>query len=320
MLLGTHGYAAPEQYGGGQSDARSDIYALGATLFSLLTAQDPGQFERLKPLPSIRHFRPDVSPQLESIVVRATRVNAAERWQSTQELRTAIATGLLPARDPTQIVPPTPSPMPRPLGPQPVVTHRVTTRLLMQAAGLTNRQLAIAGAALLVLIVLGIVVLTPLLQGSWFWYNVHLVTFVAPFVYAATRRRFVPGIAHFIVAFVGGWLVWRLVPGVVLPSAARLLIGAALSAVLVETMIFLLPRVLGARRRDDAGTWQREAAWLALMALLGYVTLQGPANGLVMVFNGVAWLFALLLGVLGWFLGDLMQGYVYMKQTGGRRP
>ena len=41
MLLGTQGYAAPEQYGGGQSDARSDVYALGATLFSLLTGQDP---------------------------------------------------------------------------------------------------------------------------------------------------------------------------------------------------------------------------------------------------------------------------------------
>ena len=70
MLLGTQGYAAPEQYGGGQSDARSDVYALGATLFSILTGQDPAQMAPLKPLPSVRDYRPDVSPYLDSIVLR----------------------------------------------------------------------------------------------------------------------------------------------------------------------------------------------------------------------------------------------------------
>ena len=40
--LGTIGYAAPEQFGGrGQTDARTDIYCLGATLHHLITGQDP---------------------------------------------------------------------------------------------------------------------------------------------------------------------------------------------------------------------------------------------------------------------------------------
>lgn len=39
--LGSPGYAAPEQYGRGQSDPRTDIYALGATLQTLLTGRDP---------------------------------------------------------------------------------------------------------------------------------------------------------------------------------------------------------------------------------------------------------------------------------------
>jgi serine/threonine protein kinase len=39
--LGSPGYAAPEQYGRSQSDARTDIYALGATLQTLLTGRDP---------------------------------------------------------------------------------------------------------------------------------------------------------------------------------------------------------------------------------------------------------------------------------------
>ena len=74
--------------------------------------------------------------------------------------------------------------------------------------------------------------------------------------------------------------------------------------------------VLGGRGRDDAGAWQREAGWLGLAAVLAYITLQWPANGLATAFNVVAWLFAFMLGAAGWFLGDMVQGYVYMKQTG----
>ena len=45
--LGTQGYAAPEQYGGhGQTDARTDIYCLGATLYHLLTGHNPSDFMR----------------------------------------------------------------------------------------------------------------------------------------------------------------------------------------------------------------------------------------------------------------------------------
>lgn len=41
-FLGTRGYAAPEQFGGyGQTDARTDIYCLGMTMYHLLTELDP---------------------------------------------------------------------------------------------------------------------------------------------------------------------------------------------------------------------------------------------------------------------------------------
>jgi serine/threonine-protein kinase len=42
IAMGTPGYSPPEQYGKGQTDHRSDIYALGATLHHLLTLRDPG--------------------------------------------------------------------------------------------------------------------------------------------------------------------------------------------------------------------------------------------------------------------------------------
>lgn len=46
--LGTMGYAPPEQYGFGQTDSRSDLYALGATLFELKTGRLPGEKERVR--------------------------------------------------------------------------------------------------------------------------------------------------------------------------------------------------------------------------------------------------------------------------------
>ncbi|HEU5100399.1 MAG TPA: serine/threonine-protein kinase, partial [Roseiflexaceae bacterium] len=41
LIIGTPGYAPPEQYGQGQTDQRSDIYSLGATLYELLTLRPP---------------------------------------------------------------------------------------------------------------------------------------------------------------------------------------------------------------------------------------------------------------------------------------
>ena len=314
MLLGTQGYAAPEQYGGGQSDARSDIYALGATLFSVLTGRDPAQMAPLKPLPSVRDYRPEVSPYLESIVLRATRISAAERWQNTQELRQAIATVTLTPRSPM--------PPPVPFGtlpPPPTPTHRPTTRLLLRAAGLSNRQLALAGLGLLLGIVLAIVALSQTLYRiPLIWNNVRFEATVGPFAYAATRRRFVGGLAHFVVVVLGQWLVLSQIDRAV-TSLPALLLGAALSAAVIEGMVYLLPRVLGTRRRDDAGAWQREAGWLGLAAVLALIALQLPVNGIASAFNVVAWAIAFLLGVAGWFVGDMAQGYLYLKQTGVRR-
>ena len=41
VILGTTGYAAPEQFGTAQTDARTDIYALGVTMYHLLTGKSP---------------------------------------------------------------------------------------------------------------------------------------------------------------------------------------------------------------------------------------------------------------------------------------
>ncbi len=83
--LGTVGYAAPEQFGGmGQTDARTDIYSLGATLYHLVTGQNPCKppYE-IKP---IRGINPSLSQGLEQILLKCTSRNPKERYQSAAEL------------------------------------------------------------------------------------------------------------------------------------------------------------------------------------------------------------------------------------------
>ncbi len=87
--LGTQGYAAPEQYGGhGQTDARTDIYTLGATMYHLLTGRNPSQppYEMYP----IRQWNPALSSGLEQIVIKCTQRNPADRYQSCAELMYAL--------------------------------------------------------------------------------------------------------------------------------------------------------------------------------------------------------------------------------------
>ena len=82
--LGTKGYAAPEQFGGSQTDARTDIFGLGMTMFRLVTGVDPIEppYE-IKPICSLN---PKLPKGLEYIISKCTQPNPAERYQSCDEL------------------------------------------------------------------------------------------------------------------------------------------------------------------------------------------------------------------------------------------
>jgi len=87
--LGTVGYAAPEQFGGmGQTDARTDIYCLGATLYHLVTGMNPCEppYE-IKP---IREINPNLSGGLERIILKCTQRDPNDRYQSAAELMYAL--------------------------------------------------------------------------------------------------------------------------------------------------------------------------------------------------------------------------------------
>lgn len=87
--LGTVGYAAPEQFGGmGQTDARTDIYCLGATLYHLVTGCNP--CEPPYEIQPIRQINPMLSSGLERIILKCCQRNPADRYQSCAELMYAL--------------------------------------------------------------------------------------------------------------------------------------------------------------------------------------------------------------------------------------
>lgn len=84
ICLGTKGYAAPEQYEGrGQTDARTDIYCLGATLFYLITGRELSGFYGNQ---NIQGEERSLSDGMEHVIAKCTRANPAERYQSCDEV------------------------------------------------------------------------------------------------------------------------------------------------------------------------------------------------------------------------------------------
>lgn len=92
--LGTRGYAAPEQFGDAQgrgiynTDARTDIYCLGATLYHIVTGKNP--CEPPYKIEPIRKWNPALSSGLEKILLKCTQPNPNDRYQSCSELLYAL--------------------------------------------------------------------------------------------------------------------------------------------------------------------------------------------------------------------------------------
>ena len=89
VLIGTPGYAAPEQYGFGSSSPKTDIYSLGIVLREMLGSITPA---------------PDIAPilhRLNLIAERCTQMTPAARYQSVTELKNAVSQSYYPAQHST---------------------------------------------------------------------------------------------------------------------------------------------------------------------------------------------------------------------------
>jgi serine/threonine-protein kinase len=102
-IMGTAQYLSPEQAQGHAVTATSDIYSIGVMLYELLAGRLPFDgdsavavaLKHLSEAPApISHWRPDVHPALEAVVMAALAKDPAQRWQSAEDL----AAGLESAR------------------------------------------------------------------------------------------------------------------------------------------------------------------------------------------------------------------------------
>lgn len=98
MSYGTTGYAPPEQFGKGQTDARSDIYSMGATLHHLLTLRDPA--DQPFRFPPVRTLNPSVSPHVDEAIMKAVEQEPEKRWQHVEDFAQALCASFVPTKSP----------------------------------------------------------------------------------------------------------------------------------------------------------------------------------------------------------------------------
>lgn len=86
MRIGSPGYAPPEQYSG-QTDPRSDIYALGVTLHHAVTGFDPTISQTPFLIPPARSLNPKVSVEMEALIARATQLDPDKRYDNCLDMK-----------------------------------------------------------------------------------------------------------------------------------------------------------------------------------------------------------------------------------------
>jgi WD40 repeat protein len=100
QILGSPGYAAPEQALGGKADARTDVYGLGAVLYHLLTGRPPFQGPTLDSIllqlresepVAPRRLNPALPRELETICLQALRKDPARRYTTAGEMGEDLA-------------------------------------------------------------------------------------------------------------------------------------------------------------------------------------------------------------------------------------
>ncbi len=98
-MMGSPAYMAPEQVRGLPVDARTDLYALGATMYRALTGVLPFEATNLhalmlsiteRPFTPITQVEPSVDPAFAAVVERALHKDPAARFASAAEMRSAL--------------------------------------------------------------------------------------------------------------------------------------------------------------------------------------------------------------------------------------
>lgn len=106
--VGSVHYISPEQARGGYSDARSDIYSLGITMYEMVTGRVPYDGENTvtialahleEPIIPPRNFNPEITPSLERIILKCTNKRPERRYPDAYELIADLRRALLDPED-----------------------------------------------------------------------------------------------------------------------------------------------------------------------------------------------------------------------------
>ena len=104
-VVGTPAYMSPEQAQGQPMDSRSDVYALGVTLFEIVTGSRPFQADTpygvavlhvTTPPPSPRSIKPDLPIAIEQVIYRAMKKAPDDRYRNALALSEALSRALEP--------------------------------------------------------------------------------------------------------------------------------------------------------------------------------------------------------------------------------
>lgn len=90
VMLGSPGYAPPEQHGSGQTTPRSDLYALGATLHCCLSNRDPYHAADRFTFAPVRQFNPQVPGELDQLILRLLSIDENKRPFSALEVKQTL--------------------------------------------------------------------------------------------------------------------------------------------------------------------------------------------------------------------------------------
>jgi serine/threonine-protein kinase len=315
MLLGTPGYAPPEQHGQGQTDVRSDIFALGVTLYQLLTGHDPTRTPYN--LPPVRALAPSISPAMEQIVQRAIEMRPQDRWQSIAEIQAALRGKWSVQHQSHRVGMSVGQPQQGPYVGTPINVKRPTTRLIVAVATLSNRQLVTLLIVSAVTVALGVWLLAPVVEQEvpFIWNSLPAFVIAGPLAFAALQQRWTAISAHILITLVGWVTLWAR-SGYTPPSYVPLLAATLFSGGVIELMMAYLPRIKG---HTNADAWKRELGWYAVAALATAIIFYLVQGNVFLALRLSMWVGAALLGATGWFLGDLVQQWLYLRKTGIKR-
>ena len=186
MLIGTPQYISPEQARGDPASERSDIYSLGVMLFEMFVGRVPFNADTpyavihdhiYTPLPLPTSLNPDLSQEIERVLLKALAKESAARYSSAAELMTALeqaasmqaaSVATLSPRDALRSPPPTPiAPVaaPPPTVPEPVappvesppkpVSRRIKPTAMQPAPAARWKIAAVLGVVILALVLCG---------------------------------------------------------------------------------------------------------------------------------------------------------------------